>query len=171
MSETTQQETVQEPSVVSSTSIINNVVESVMDLIDDLSLFSTISRGALGTGNGICCQVGPSSPDEIYMDKNRYISLDLTINGKHTDLQTLSDAMNRIHESLPMLTTYPNGNGWQIVDITTITFPQQIGREDNNAWVMASSLDIKFATYTRNGYTPPTPETPEAEPAEGTDQE
>ena len=132
-----------------STSIINQAIESVMDLIDALSLFSTIKRGALGTGNDITCELGPSEPAEVYLDKNQYIPLDLTINGKHTELQTLSDAMNLIHESLTMATSYPSGTTWKIVDITTITEPQVIGREDSNAWIMASSLAVKV--YTMKG--------------------
>ena len=133
------------------TSIINQAVESVMDLIDALSLFSSIKRGALGTGNGLTCEIGPSTPQEVYLDKNQYIPVDLTINGKNTDLDILSDHMNLIHESLTMATAYPSGTEWKIVDITTITEPQVIGREDSNAWIMASSLAVKV--YTMKGET------------------
>ena len=133
-----------------SNSVIDNVVEAVMDMIDSLNLFSLIKRGALGTGNGLSCGIAPSSPEEVYLDKNQTIILDFTINGKHENLDTLSKAMNKIHEVIPMMRNYPSGNGWQIIDIQTITFPQQIGREENNSWLMASSLNVKYATYTRN---------------------
>ena len=126
--------------------IINAVMESVMDLVDGLGLFALITRGALGTGEGLVCEVGPSGPDEVYMDKNQYIILDFTINGKHSNLQTLSDDMNRIHQELTMLLEYPSGDDWNIVDITTLTEPQIIGREDNNAWMMASALNVKVET-------------------------
>jgi hypothetical protein len=127
-------------------SIINDAVESVMDLIDGLGLYSTISRGALGTGNDLTCEIAPSSPSEVYLDKNQFIVLDLTINGRHDNLQTLSDAMNMIHEELTMMTDYPDGSDWEIVDITTYTEPQVVGREDNNRWMMASSLAVKVYT-------------------------
>ena len=131
-----------------STSVINQAVEAVAGLINGLSLFTTISRGALGTGNDLTCEVGPSGPDEVYLDKNQYIPLDLTINGKHDNLLTLSDAMNKIHESLTMLREYPDGDNWEIVDITTLTEPQIIGRGSSNAWEMASALTIKIMTLT-----------------------
>ena len=102
-----------------STSIINQVIEYVMDLIDALSLFATISRGALGTGDSITCEIGPSGPDHVWLDKNQYLSIDLTINGKHSNLQTLSDALNLIHENLTMMTDYSEGDKWQITDIAT----------------------------------------------------
>ena len=127
-------------------SIINSAVDAVMDLIDALELFAEITRGALGTKEGLCCEVGPSSPAEVYLDKNQYIVLDLTINGKYADLETLSDAMNAIHESLTMAKSYPSGTDWSIVDITTLTEPQVIGRESSNTWVMASSLGVKLYT-------------------------
>lgn len=126
--------------------IINAAVEAVMDLIDGLGLFALITRGALGTGEGLVCEVGPSGPDEVYMDKNQYIILDFTINGKHANLQTLSDDMNRIHQEITMLREYHSGDDWNIVDITTLTEPQIIGREDNNMWLMASALNVKIET-------------------------
>jgi len=126
--------------------IINAAMESVMHLINGLGLFALITRGALGTGNGLVCEVGPSGPEEVYMDKNQYIILDFTINGKHANLQTLSDDMNRIHQELTMLHEYPSGDDWNIVDITTLTEPQIIGREDNNVWLMASALNVKIET-------------------------
>ena len=126
--------------------IIDRAVEAVMDLIDGIGLFTSITRGALGTGNGLACEIAPSAPDEVYLDKNQYIPLDLTINGKHSNLQILSESMNRIHQELTMLRQYPEGDGWKIVDISTMTEPQIIGREDNNSWMMASSLIIKIYT-------------------------
>lgn len=148
-----------------STSILNLAIESVMDLIDALGLFANIYRGALGTGNGICCEVGPTSPETVFLDKHQYIPIDLTINGKHDDLRTLSDAMNKIHESLTMAFSYPYGNGWEIVDITTMTEPQVIAREDSGQYLMASALLVKVATLDKQPDPEPEP-TPEPEPGQ-----
>ena len=148
-----------------STSILNQAIEAVMDLIDALGLYATITRGALGTGDGLCCEIGPTSVESVFLDKNKYIPVDMTINGRHSNLQTLSDALNKIHESLTMMVSYPYGNGWEIVDITTLTEPQMIGREDSNEWMMASALLVKVATFDKE----PTPEpdpTPDPEPEE-----
>ena len=129
-----------------STTVIDQAVEAVAGLINGLSLFSSIYRGALGTGNGLCCEVGPTRPEAVFLDKNKYIPVDLTINGKHDNLLTLTEAMNKIHESLTMLKTYPSGASWEIVDITTATEPQIIDREDSGQYLMASSLFVKVAT-------------------------
>ena len=129
---------------MSETSIINQVVEAVIGLMNGLDLFATVTRGALPTGIGITCEVGPSSARETYLSKDTLVPLDVTINGKHPNLKTLSDALNRIHSSLTRRTAYPSGNGWQITDITNNTLPQRIGREENHEWLMASSLSVIF---------------------------
>ena len=127
-----------------SPSPINAAVEAVMDMIDGLHLYDTITRGALGTGDDLTCEIGPSSPAEVYLDKGQYITLDLTINGKHWNLARLSEDMNEIHYDLTSRTEYPSGTAWQIVDITTYTLPQIVGHEDDNKWMMASSLSVKI---------------------------
>ena len=125
-------------------SVINQVVEAVIALMNATQPFSTVTRGARPTGTGITCEVGPSMPAEVYLDKNSYTPLDITINGKHPNLMTLSDAMNKIHSALTRATSYPSADRWQIVDITTVMLPQRIGREDNNDWLMASSLSVRI---------------------------
>jgi hypothetical protein len=125
-------------------SVINEVVESVIGLMNATKPFANVTRGALPTGNGLVAEVGASSPREMYWDKNTLVPLDITLNGKHASLKTLSDAMNNIHSALTRAREYPSGDGWQIVDIVNYTLPQIIGREQNNEWLMASSLSVNF---------------------------
>ena len=127
-----------------STSVLNVAIEAVMDMIDALSPFATITRGALGIGNSLSCEISPSMPEEVYLDKNSYIPLTLALNGKHDNLQTLSDTLNNIVDSLSRSKTYTSGNGFQIVDITAGNLPRVIGREDNNSWIMACDLVVKI---------------------------
>ena len=143
MSESTNT-TVQENTTPTSTSVLNLAVEAVMDMIDALSPFATITRGALGIGNSLSCEIAPSVPQEVYLDKNSYIPLTLALNGKHDNLQTLSDTMNNIIDSLSRAKSYTSGTGWQIVDITAGNLPRVIGREDNNSWLMAGDLVVKI---------------------------
>ena len=133
-----------EPTPPASTSVINLAVEAVMDMIDALSPFATITRGALGIGNSLCCEIAPSVPQEVYLDKNSYIPLTLALNGKHDDLQVLSDTLNNIVDTLSRKTSYTSGTGWQIVDITSGNLPRIIGREDNSTWLMACDLVVKI---------------------------
>lgn len=134
----------QESTTPTSTSVLNLAVEAVMDMIDALNPYASITRGALGIGNSLCCEIAPSIPQEVYLDKNSYIPLTLALNGKHDDLQVLSDTLNNILDSLSRMKTYTSGTGWQIVDITSGNLPRVIGREDNNSWLMACDLVVKI---------------------------
>ena len=142
VTETAQETT--ETTPPASTSKLNLAVEAVMDMIDALEPFATITRGALGIGNGLSCEIAPSMVDSVFMDKNTYIPVTLALNGKHTDLQILSDTLNNIMDTLTRYTSYTSGNGWEIVDITNGNLPRVIGREDNNQWLMACDLVVKI---------------------------
>ena len=125
-------------------SVIDQVLEAVIAMMQDTNPFATISRGALPTAPGITCEIGPSTVQTTHMDKNTFVPLDVTINGKHPNLMTLSDALNKIHSSLTRAKEYPSAASWQITDIENLNLPQVIGREQNNDWLMASSLSVKF---------------------------
>ena len=127
-----------------STSVLNLAIESVIALINAMDNFATMTRGALGTANGLTCEIAPSMVSEVYYDKNSFIPLTLALNGKHKNLQTLSDTMNNIIDTMTRKTSYPSGNGWEIVDITAGNLPRMIGREDNGSWLMACDLVLKI---------------------------
>lgn len=125
-------------------SVINEAVEAVIALMNATKPFAKVTRGALPTGNGLVCEISQSLPDSLYWDKNTFIPLDITLNGKHKNLQIVSDAMNNIHSALTRATSYPSGEGWQITDISNAILPQKIGREENNEWLLASELTVKL---------------------------
>ena len=129
------------------TSVINEVLEAVIGMINETGPFANITRGALPTGNGLSCEIGPSTVQNVYLDKNMYYPLDVTLNGKHDNLKTLSDTLSNIHSVLTRKKSYPSdtANGrWYITDITTLNLPSIIDREENNMWMMASALSVKF---------------------------
>lgn len=127
-----------------SKSVINEVLEAVIGLMNRTAPFATVTRGALPTAPGITCEIGPSAEQSVHMDKNSYVPLDVTINGKHHDLETLSDALNNIHSALTRAKAYPAAARWQITDIENRNLPEIIGREQNNDWLMASALTVNF---------------------------
>lgn len=127
-------------------SVTNAVVESVMDMVDSLDLFPDITRGALGTSEGITCEVATSSVDSVFLDKNALVFLDLTFNAKSANLETLSNNLSTLMDFLTRKTTYTSGNGWQIVDIShgSPPLPTIIGRSEENLWIMACAVIVKY---------------------------
>lgn len=142
--ETTGENTQPTTETIASASVLNNAVEEVMDMIDLLGNFAPITRGALGIGNGLSCEIAPSTAQAVFLDKNTYIPLTLALNGKHSDLQVLSDTLNNITDTLTRMTSYTEGSGFEIVDITAGNLPRIIGREGNNQWLMACDLIVKI---------------------------
>lgn len=135
---------------MSEKNVIDRAIESVMDLIDGLDLFSQITRGATGTSNGLICEPAPSTVQEVYLDKGAYIPLTLAINGKHANLETLSDTMNKIQDTLARMKEYPTGEGFEIVDIARGSLPRVIGREENNDFLMSCDLIVKIYRKEQN---------------------
>lgn len=127
-----------------SKSVFNEVLEAVIGMMNQTGPFARVTRGALPTAPGITCEIGPSTIQSVHMDKNSYIPLDVTMNGKHHNLETLSDALNNIHSALTRAKSYPAAERWQITDIENRTLPEVIGREQNNDWLMASALSVNF---------------------------
>ena len=128
-------------------SAINEAILAVIGMMNATRPFAQVTRGALPVGPGLVCEIGPSMSSEDYLDRSTLVPLDITLNGKHPNLQTLSDAMNTIHGALTRATEYPSGAGWQIVEISNQMLPNVIGREDNNMWLMASGLYVTVHWY------------------------
>lgn len=131
-------------STATSTSIIDLSIEAVMDMINEMDNFAEITRGALGTTEGLCCEIAPSTTQAVFYDKNSYTPITLALNGKYADLQVLTNTLNNIMDTLTRKTVYTSGNGWEIVDISNGNFPRVIGREDNNTWLAACDLVVKI---------------------------
>ena len=127
--------------------VIDEAVEAVIGMMNSLQPFAAVTRGALPTGNGLTCEVIPSADAENYLDKGARIPIDLTLNGKHHDLRTLSGTMNHIHDELTKILDpngYPSAEKWKVIDIQNGTYPHLMEREENNTWIMASSLIVNL---------------------------
>lgn len=125
-------------------SAINLAVEAVINQINAMDNFATMTRGALGITSGLSCEVAPSMVQEVYLSKESFIPLTLALNGKHPDLRVLTDTMNNIQDTLSRARSYSTGDGFEIVDISSGNLPRVIGREENNLWLVACDLVVKI---------------------------
>ena len=110
---------------------ITEVFDAFMDMLSALNLYATPIIGAMPPHNGIATQITTGATDTTYLDKGIEIGLSIVLNGKHESQQTVCDTLNLIHQSLTQTKQYPKNNDFQIVDIRTDSFPNYIGREDN----------------------------------------
>ena len=77
--------------------------------------------------------------------RNRYVKRVL-LNGKHSDQQTLLDALTQIHTALTKRNDFSDFSTTdaQVLSIMTTSSPQIIGREQNNQWIAGSSFEVSF---------------------------
>ena len=99
---------------------ITEVFDAFMDMVDSVHSPSVCVIGAMPPHNGYAAQITTGATDTTYLDKGIEIGLSIVLNGK-----------NEIHQSLTMTKDYPSTGDYQIVDIRTDSFPNYIGREDN----------------------------------------
>ena len=125
-------------------SIVDEVMEAVIALAQATQPFATIRRGPLSAGSAISMELGPSSPESTFLTKNNVMGLDVVLNGKHADLDVLSEGLTLIHDRLTRAKSYPRAAGWQLTNIWTTSLPRLIGRDANNSWLMGSALSVEF---------------------------
>ena len=125
-------------------SYTTDILLEVIRLAQETEPFATIRRGALPPDNGICMEIATGAPETTFLDRRSVLSLSVVLNGKHSNLTKLSRALDAIHHHLNHLNDYPITEAWQMLSISTVSVPHQIGRESNGQWLMGSSLTINF---------------------------
>lgn len=122
--------------------IIDQAIQAVMDLAGACEPFAPLRRGPLGAEDGISIALAPGDPPVCHLDRRCVVQLSLVLNAKHRDMQLVSSALHRIHDSLTRSAAYPGTEDWQITRIATETLPELIAREPDDRWLFASSLIV-----------------------------
>lgn len=126
--------------------MIGEIMDKIATAADALGLYATIVYGSDPPENGICMIQAAGAPTEKHFDTGMFYRLSVLLNGKHSNQQTLLDALTQIHT---MLTKRNDYNGFsttdaQVLSIMTTASPQIIGREQNNQWIAGSSFEVSF---------------------------
>ena len=124
-------------------SVLNDILLAVIGLAQATDPYATIVVGALPADNGITMTYGAGGVDTTFITKGICYDLDIALNGKHSNAQTVSDALNNIHQALTQATSYPRTENYQITDISTISTPSYLDREQNSQILYGSSLRVK----------------------------
>jgi len=127
-------------------SFIGDLMEKIATAAETTSPYANIVFGSDPPLNGICMIQNGGYMPEQHLDRNALFSLPVLLNGKHTNQQTVLDAITAIHEALTKKTNYNDvsTDAVQVVDITTTAAPSVIGREQNNQWIVGSSIGVYF---------------------------
>lgn len=124
-------------------SVYNDVLEAVIMMAEETNPYSSIVIGPLPPDDGISISWGATGYSP-FLNKKAAVELVAVLNGKNRDLKKVAEALNTIHTSLSMSKDYPSASNYQITDISTVSAPQYLGREENSQWLYGSSLRVKF---------------------------
>lgn len=124
-------------------SILNDILTETVALAQETSPYATIMIGSLPADNGITMTYGASGVNTTFQTKTICYDLDVVLNGKHSNQQTVSDTLNEIHKALTQRKTYPETEDFKIADISTTSAPSYLDREENNQWLYGSSLRVR----------------------------
>lgn len=139
-------------------SVINDVLLAVIGMAEEVLYpteetpkkgetrdpFTVINIGALPADDKICMSISGGWPEHTFNDKGMEYELNLVLNGKHSSQQTVSNALNDIHQGLTQTKDYPQDTDYQITNIETTASPNYIGREENKQYLYGSSLKVRF---------------------------
>lgn len=124
--------------------VLTDVLNCVVGLVQALNPYAKVLIGPMPADNGIAMAVSTGGPIATELTKAMKYQLTLVLNGKHKDQQIVADTLNGIHEALTRRRAYPNTEAYQITNISTISAPSYIGREENDQWLYGSSLRVDF---------------------------
>lgn len=141
-------------------SVINDVLIAVIGIMP--TEYAPVRIGAMPADNGIACAIANGAPETTFLTKGMAYQFNLVLNGKHSSQQTVSDALNDIHQALTQTKEYPHTDTYQITDIDTISSPSYLGREENKQYLYGSSLNVRFFFFKKEDETQvdPVVETP-----------
>ena len=126
--------------------MIGEIMDKIATAADALGLYATIVYGSDPPENGICMIQAAGAPTEKHLDANMLYRLSVLLNGKHSNQQTLLDALTQIHTMLTNRNDFSDFSTTdaQVLSIMTTSSPQIIGREQNNQWIAGSSFEVSF---------------------------
>ena len=127
-------------------SFISEIMDHLASAADALGLYAPVVYGSDPPENGICMIQAAGAPSEKHLDTGMLYRLSVLLNGKHSNQQTVLDALTAVHKALTKTNDFSSlsTDGVQVVTVMTTSSPMVIGREQNNQWICGSSLEVSF---------------------------
>lgn len=125
-------------------SFINEMLDNIIRAAEETRPYAQIVYGSDPPQNGICMIPSGGMPNDTYFDKGMRITLPVVLNGKNENQRLLLDDLTLIHEVLTKRRDYRDlsTEAIQVVNISSISLPSIIGREQNKQWICGSQLEI-----------------------------
>jgi hypothetical protein len=125
-------------------------MDEILQAVKTLALayaspYTEILNGAMPRSNGLAMYIGAGGNLSRHFDRGGIYDASFVLNGKHSDMRTVLQAMSHIHAELTQLAEYPKAENWQILSIESAALPNYIDKEPStNQWLYGSILNVTF---------------------------
>lgn len=127
-------------------SFISDIMENVATAAETTTPYAQIVYGSDPPENGICMMQNGGFTTEDHLNGGELYTLPVLLNGKHSNQQTLLNALTAIHVRLTKTHDHTDlgTEDVQVIAVRTTAAPMIVGREQNNQWIAGSSFEIDF---------------------------
>ena len=125
-------------------SFLYEMFDKIIRAAEETQPFARIVYGSDPPQNGICMIPSTGPPEYTNLDKGMRLNLSVVLNGKNEDQRLLLDDLTCIHEVLTKRRDYKDlsTEAIQVVNISSVSLPTIIGREQNKQWICGSQLEV-----------------------------
>ena len=109
-------------------STLNDIVTQVLTLAQAAGITGTLGIGATPPDGGTVLTPAAGYPTSTMGNKGMVYHSAFVCNSKNADQQIAFENLSLIHTALTKTVSYPEGTGFQIINIDTTSAPQLIGR-------------------------------------------
>ena len=125
--------------------MFDEILNDIIDMAEEnTELYTNIILGNTPPTDGISMFVSSGMPDLTDLEKGMIVSMNVMANAKHRSQDEAYNALYKIHNRLTKTKNYPNREKYQITNVSTVTYPNLIHREQNGDYIYGSTLNVNF---------------------------
>ena len=125
--------------------MFDEILNDIIDMAEDQTeLYTNIILGNTPPTDGIAMFVSSGMPDITDLEKGMIVSMNVMCNAKHRSQDEAYNALYKIHDRLTKTKNYPNKDKYQITNVSTVTYPNLLLREQNGEYIYGSTLNVNF---------------------------
>lgn len=121
------------------------ILNWICDLIEGETEGAIVPKvGAVPPMGGVGIQQSSGNVQSEFFPRTRAVRETYVINSKSADQRSGLALLERIHEILTKRLGYDSTEDWQIATIRTLSEPDYLGQEDNEAYLYGSSIEVIY---------------------------
>ena len=127
---------------------MNDAILALIEIMQGAVPALRVTRGALTTGPGVCCEAGQSRVTAM-MDGSSLAETEIEIRAKHENLKLATEALLAVLARACAPDARPSGAGWAVAETAIGALPRGEGRNGDGMWIVVCS--VKMTLYMAEG--------------------